>query len=185
MRVIIVRACDFFGPRSGNNRFAQGMVKPGRTACRVLLPAAPGVGHQFAYLPDVASTMIQLLARRQALPAFARFHVGGHEDSDGTELARAVQRVVARRCGTEPTLRRFPWRQVRLAAPIVATLRELLELRYLRQPPVRMANQRLTQLLGAEPHTPLDEAIEQTLDGRGGLDAYTGGQRRQGRTRQA
>lgn len=185
VRVIVVRAGDFFGPRSGNNWFAQGMVKPGRTVRRVLLPAVPSVGHQFAYLPDVASTMLQLLARRHALPAFARFHMRGHWDSDGTELARAVQRVVARRCGSTPALRRFPWWQLRLAAPFVATVRELLEMRYLWLQPARMDNERLTQLLGTEPHTPLDEAIEQTLDGMGCLDADTGGQRTHGRTRLA
>lgn len=168
VRVIIVRAGDFFGPRSGNNWFAQGMVKPGRPVRRVALPAA-GVGHQFAYLPDVARTMLQLLAQRDTLPAFARFHMDGHWDADGTLLARAVQRVVMRRGGPAPKLQRFPWWLVRLAAPFVGTLRELLEMRYLWQQAVRMDNRRLAQLLGTEPHTPLDEAIEQTLAGMGCL----------------
>jgi len=163
-RVIIVRAGDFFGPRSGNNWFAQGMVKPGRAVRSVQLPAAAGVGHQFAFLPDVARTMLQLLQRQQELPAFARFHMRGHWDADGTELAQAVQRVVQRRGGKAPTLTRFPWWLVRLASPFVATLRELLEMRYLWQQPVRMDHQRLERLLGTEPHTPLDQAIEQTLE---------------------
>ena len=54
--------------------------------------------------------------------------------------------------------------------PFVATLRELLEMRYLWQQPVRMDNCRLVGLLGAEPHTSLDEAIEQTLEGMGCLE---------------
>ena len=42
--------------------------------------------------------------------------------------------------------------------------------------PVRMDNERLVALLGAEPHTPLDQAIEQTLEGMGCLDGgRTGG----------
>jgi nucleoside-diphosphate-sugar epimerase len=171
VRVIIVRAGDFFGPHSGNDWFAQGMVKPGRPVRRVSMPAAAGAGHQFAYLPDVARTMLQLLARRDTLPAFARFHMGGHWDADGSEMARAVQRVVVRHGGATPTLQRFPWWLARLAAPFNATLRELLEMRYLWQQSVRLDNRRLTQLLGAEPHTPLEEAIAQTLEGMACLKA--------------
>jgi len=169
VRVLIVRAGDFFGPHSGNNWFGQGMVKPGRPVRQVALLAQPGVGHQFAYLPDVARTMVQLLARRAELPAFARMHMGGHWDADGTALACAVQRVVARRGGTTPALRRFPWWLVRVAAPFHTTLRELLEMRYLWRQPVRLDNTRLVQLLGHEPHTPLDEAIEATLAALGCL----------------
>jgi nucleoside-diphosphate-sugar epimerase len=51
----------------------------------------------------------------------------------------------------------------------VSTLRELLEMRYLWQQEVRMDNTLLRQTLGAEPHTPLDEAIEASLRGLGCL----------------
>lgn len=169
MRVIIVRAGDFFGPKAGNNWFAQGMVKPGQAVTAVQLPSAPGVGHQYAYLPDVAATMLALLQRRHELPAFARFHMAGYWDADGREFGRAIQRVVARRGGKTPALKPFPWWLMRLAAPFVVTLRELMEMRYLWQTEVRMDNQRLVQVLGQEPHTPLDQAIETTLDGLGCL----------------
>ena len=99
MKAIVVRAGDFFGPRAGNNWFSQGMVKPGRAVRSVNTPAAPGVGHQFAYLPDVARTMAELLGRRDTLPAFASFHMAGHWDATGTALAEAVQRAVVRRGG--------------------------------------------------------------------------------------
>jgi hypothetical protein len=55
-------------------------------------------------------------------------------------------------------------------APFVATLRELMEMRYLWQQPVRMANERLVAVLGREPHTPLDQAVEAALVGMGCLD---------------
>ena len=165
VRVVILRAGDFFGPRAGNNWFAQGMVKPGRLPATVYLPARSGVGHQFAYLPDVARTMVRLLAVREGLPAFSPFHMAGHWDADGLEFGCAVQRVVMRHGGAAPRLRPFPWWLVRLAAPFVATLREMLEMRYLWTQEVRMTNQRLLDVLGTEPHTPLDEAIEQSLAG--------------------
>ncbi|MBS0379140.1 MAG: NAD-dependent epimerase/dehydratase family protein [Proteobacteria bacterium] len=168
-RAIILRAGDFFGPRAGNNWFSQGLVKPGQPVATVSLPGDRGVGHQWAYLPDVASAMAKLLERRDSLPRFARFHMEGHWDADGTQMAAAIQRVVARRTGSTPTLRPLPWTLMRLAAPFVPTLRELLEMRYLWRHPVRMNNARIRAALGREPHTPLEEAVEQTLRGLGCL----------------
>lgn len=162
-RVIIVRAGDFFGPRARNSWFSQGLIKPGRPVAVVNLPGDHGVGHQWSYLPDVARTMVELLAHRQRLEAFANYHMSGHWDADGTQLACAVQRVVTRHTGKVPAIRRFPWWMVGLASPFVATLRELLEMRYLWRQPVRMSNARLLTVLGREPHTPLDEAVEATL----------------------
>ena len=168
-RVLIVRAGDFFGPRSGNSWFSQGLVKPGRPIAVVKLPGDRGVGHQWSYLPDVARTMVELLAHRNGLQPFATFHMAGHWDADGTQMAAAVQRVVARHTGKVPATRRFPWWMLRLASPFVATLRELLEMRYLWRQPVRMSNARLIAALGREPHTPLDKAVEDTLLGLGCL----------------
>jgi nucleoside-diphosphate-sugar epimerase len=168
-RTIIVRAGDFFGPRPGNNWFSQGVVKPGRPVAVINLVGDRGVGHQWSYLPDVARTVVELLAQREHLDPFANFHMSGHWDADGTQLAAAIQRVIARRTGQAPMTRPFPWWLIHLASPFVATFRELLEMRYLWSVPLRMDNARLIALLGAEPHTPLDEAVETTLIGLGCL----------------
>ena len=171
-RVIVLRAGDFFGPRAGNNWFSQGLVKPGRPVTAVQAPGARGVGHQWSYLPDVARTLVQLLARRDALPPFTAFHMAGHWDPDGTHMAAAIVRV-ARRHGMAPRVRAFPWWLLRLAAPFAPTLRELMEMRYLWRQPLRMDNARLVELLGSEPHTPLDEAVAATLQGLGCLPRST------------
>lgn len=168
-RVIIVRAGDFFGPRLGNSWFSQGLVKPKQAVTTINLPGAKGVGHQWSYLPDVARTMVKLLERRESLEPFAAFHMAGHWDADGTQMANAIRRAVVSHGGTEPKLREFPWWLVTLASPFVATFRELREMRYLWNEPVRMSNARLTATLGVEPHTPLDEAVRATLDGMGCL----------------
>ncbi|OEZ90827.1 NAD dependent epimerase/dehydratase family protein [Janthinobacterium sp. HH106] len=173
-RVLIVRAGDFFGPRAGNNWFSQGLVKPGQSVRKVLYPGAPGVGHQWSYLPDVARTMVQLLALRATLPAFARFHMAGHWDHDGRQMTGAIARVVEQATGTAPAIRRFPWWLVALASPFVATLREMREMRYLWQAPLSMDNARLLAVLGQEPHTPLDEAVRATLEGMGNLHKAAG-----------
>ena len=168
-RVIVVRAGDFFGPKLGNSWFSQGMVKPGQPVSVVSLPGEHGVGHEWSYLPDVARAMVELLDRRDALPAFAAFHLAGHWDADGMQMAEAIRRVVIRHGGKEPIFKSFPWWLVRLASPFVATLRELLEMRYLWREELRMENRRLIEVLGREPHTPLDEAVEATLTGMGNL----------------
>jgi nucleoside-diphosphate-sugar epimerase len=164
-RVLIVRAGDFFGPKAGNNWFSQGLVKPGKPVTAVSDPGKRGVGHQWAYLPDVARTVIELLARRDGLDAFARFHMAGHWDADGTQMSDAICRVVLRHTGMKPRVAAFPWWLVTLLSPFVTTLREMREMRYLWQLPLRMGNERLLAMLGHEPHTPLDEAVEAVLTG--------------------
>jgi nucleoside-diphosphate-sugar epimerase len=170
-RVVIVRAGDFFGPKAANNWFSQGLIKPGRPVVSVSYPGASGVGHQWAYLPDVARTMVELLARRDSLEPFATFHMKGHWDHDGAQMVRAIQRVVTRRTALEPAVRAFPWGFVLMAAPFVTTFREMLEMRYLWRVPLRMDNAHLEAAIGAEPHTPLDQAVETTLVGLGCLEA--------------
>jgi nucleoside-diphosphate-sugar epimerase len=168
-RVVVVRAGDFFGPKAGNNWFSQGLVKPGQAVDVVNLVGQAGVGHQWSYLPDVASTMVQLLSRRDSLEPFAVFHMAGHWDADGKQMAESIRRVVVRRGGASPRFRSFPWWFLTLASPFNATFREMREMRYLWREPLRMSNQRLQAVLGKEPHTPLDQAVEAALDGMGCL----------------
>ena len=84
-------------------------------------------------------------------------------------MAQAIQRVVVQHGGAKPKISALPWWLLRLASPFNETLKELLEMRYLWQVPVRMDNAKLQALLGQEPHTPLDEAVEATLRGLGCL----------------
>ncbi|MEZ2294742.1 NAD-dependent epimerase/dehydratase family protein [Variovorax sp. RCC_210] len=170
-RVLIVRAGDFFGPRSGNTWFSQGLVKAGQVVKTVSYPGRAGIGHQWSYLPDVARTMVELLARRERLEPFARFHMAGHWDADGTRMTGAIRKVAARRTGAEVRVSAFPWWLLALASPFVVTFREMREMRYLWQTPLGMDNARLVAVLGREPHTPLEEAVEATLDGMGNLPA--------------
>ncbi len=168
-KVIVVRAGDFFGPKPGNSWFSQGLIQPGQPVKAISLPGAPGVGHQWSYLPDVARTMVELVQRRDTLEPFAVFHMAGHWDADGRQMAEAICRVVSRRGGAQPKVSAFPWWLTALAAPFVPTLRELREMRYLWTTRVEMSNTKLLATLGHEPHTPLDEAVEAALEGMGCL----------------
>ncbi|WP_336961722.1 NAD-dependent epimerase/dehydratase family protein [Sphingobium aquiterrae] len=169
-KVLIVRAGDFFGPGAANNWFSQGLVKPGHRPTGISYPGRRGVGHQWAYLPDVAETMVRLIAQED-LPDFARFHMDGQWDADGTQMVDAIRRVLG---APAFQLRRMPWLMMRLAAPFVPLLRELVEMKYLWDHPVRLRNDRLVAAIGAEPHTPLDEAVRATLEGIGCLEPAAG-----------
>jgi nucleoside-diphosphate-sugar epimerase len=168
-RVLIVRAGDFFGPNAGNNWFSQGVVKQGRPVKTISYPGQRGVGHQWSYVPDVARTMVELLARRDSLDAFETFHMDGHWDPDGVQMTEAIRQVAARRTGAVPRVTAFPWWLISLASPFVETFREMGEMRYLWEAPLRMDNSRLRALLGHEPHTALEEAVDATLTAMGNL----------------
>lgn len=158
-RVLIVRAGDFFGPTAANSWFSQGLVKAGSRPKAITYPGKRGVGHQWAYLPDLAKTMLRL-AERPGLDDFATFNFGGHWDGDGQAMIGAIRHAL-----DDPFLpvKGMPWLIMRLASPFVPFFREVLEMRYLWQLPTRLDNARLVALLGSEPHTPLEQAVWTTL----------------------
>jgi nucleoside-diphosphate-sugar epimerase len=158
---IVVRAGDFFGGRgggSGGSWFSRGLVKPGSLLKAVARPGRPGVGHAWAYLPDLAETMV-LLAENAPARGFQSYHFAGHYDADGEAMIGAVQRAAGRPLKVSA----FPWPAVTLLSPFVRVFREVLEMRYLWQAPLRLDNAKLVGVLGHEPHTPLDEAVGATL----------------------
>lgn len=157
--VLIVRAGDFFGPAARNNWFSQGLVQPGKPVRAVSNPGVPGVGHQWAYLPDVAETMMRLLDRAGELAPFSVYHMEGFWDANGRHLPASIERVA----GHHVKMKRVPWWLFRLASPFVPLFREVLEMRYLWTTPVQMSNRKLVEFLGSEPQTPVDEAVRATL----------------------
>ena len=115
-KVLIVRAGDFFGPSAANNWFSQALVKPGKPVAKITYPGMRGVGHQWAYLPDVAETMVRLLEKSDALEAYAVFHMTGHWDADGTEMIDAIRRTAG---NASIKVAAMPWGLMRLLAPVV------------------------------------------------------------------
>jgi nucleoside-diphosphate-sugar epimerase len=165
--VLTVRAGDYFGPKALNSWFSQ-LVPAGKPVTAITYPGKPGIGHQWAYLPDVAETMVQLLQNADRLERFAVFHMEGHWDADGTQMIKAIREAAGR-----PDLkqRKTPWLLIRLLSPFVPLFHEVLELRYLWTTAIHMRNERLTAFLGAEPHTKLDVAVRETLIGMGSMPA--------------
>lgn len=166
VRVIVVRAGDFFGPGASNSWFSQGLITAGKPIAAVTYPGRKGIGHQWAYLPDVAETMARLVDRRETLPAFANYHMQGFWDDDGTRMVAAIRRATG---NPRLKVKAFPWWMMPFVAPFVPLLKELREMRYVWQEPLRMPNDRLVGAIGAEPWTPIDEAVRTTLAALGCL----------------
>jgi nucleoside-diphosphate-sugar epimerase len=164
VRVLVVRSGDFFGPRGQNSWFNQILVKPGRPLRSVVYPGRHDAGHAWAYLPDLARTILLLLERDAELGAFEVFHFRGHAFERGVELAEATRTVAGI---PQARIRRFPWFAIYLLAPFVETFREMLEMRYLWSSTLLLDNRKLVRFLGAEPHTPLPDALGATLNGLG------------------
>lgn len=159
VRSLIVRAGDFFGPDVPSSWFTQAVAKGGRGASVIQDLGAPGIGHSWAYAPDLAETFMRLLDHEQDLGRHDVFHFQGHWIPDGHGMAAAVQRAI----GRQVPIRRFFWPSIYLAAPFVGFLRELIEMRWVWSEPLRLANDKLEALIGPEPHTPLDAAIAASL----------------------
>jgi nucleoside-diphosphate-sugar epimerase len=162
--VLIVRAGDFFGPKPGNNWLSQGVVKSGRPVTSVMYPGPLEVPHAWAYLPDVAETFVRLLATDLA-PVEA-FHMRGHQLT-GQDLVAGLEAAA----GRSLAVRRLPWLALAAAAPFNESLREMQEMRYLWNRPVVLDNAALVAKLGAEPHTPVVDALRSALAGLGALPA--------------
>lgn len=160
VRSLIVRAGDFFGPHPGNNWFSQGLVTPGKPLRAVTYPGKAGVGHAWAYLPDLGETFAQLADREVELDDFARFHFAGHWDPDGTHLPKAIGRAIG---NPGIKVKALPWGILALVAPFSETVRGLREVAPLWHDPIQLDNAKLTAFLGEEPRTPLDDAIRTTL----------------------
>ena len=165
VRAVILRAGDFFGPRPGSSWLSQGMITPGKPVGRVMVPGRAGVGHAWAYLPDVGETFARLLDKGDELPRFDRYHFAGYWDPDNRGLAEALARVAGRPSRSW----RMPWALVPFIGLFNPTMREMAEMRPFWEHPVRLDNRALVAVIGEEPHTPLDEAVRTTLTALGSL----------------
>jgi nucleoside-diphosphate-sugar epimerase len=98
-------------------------------------------------------------------------HFAGHWLPRGGEIAQAIRRIAG--VPHAPILP-LPAALLYLAAPFSETFREMIEMRYLWRRPLRLDNRKLLSLIGAEPHTPLDEAVRQSLRALGCLGREAG-----------
>ena len=167
VKVLVLRAGDFFGPAAPNSALSWLAQKGRNRVTGLFAPGPKDVGHAFAYMPDLSETLARLVDAEDRLGAFEVFHFRGQWLARSGELGESMRRVTG-----NPNLpvRSFPWIVVHVAAPFNETFRELLEMRYLWEKPIGLDNAKLVKFLGEEPHTPLDAALRTTLIDMGCLD---------------
>lgn len=175
---VVLRAGDFFGAGRGSwfdllvtKRLRKGILS---------YPDAWNIKTPWAYLPDLAQATVLLaeksLLDRQALSRCEVLHFKGYELS-GDDWAQVLTPIARKNAwlaeGQDFKRRSMPWTLMRLIAPWVSMPREILEMRYLWNTAHALDNQGLLAALGAEPHTDLRLAVEQTLQDWGWGPAMT------------
>ena len=164
VRGVVVRAGDFFG--SGRGTWFDSVIVKDIQKGRFTYPGQRHVATAWAYLPDLARTFVAVAAKRAQLRPFEIFHFAGYSIAaqqwlDALDpVARAQDWVQP---GAQLKLHTLPWAVLRLGAWLVPTWAALVEMRYLWRTPHALANDKLTALIGAEPHTPLAHAAQAAL----------------------
>lgn len=172
LRSVVVRAGDFFG--SGHGSLLDLVIARQLRRGRVGLPGSQDVRTPWAYLPDLASTFERVARHHARLDGVQVFHFAGHAlaGQDWREVLQAIARQAGwLRAGERAKVTHMPWRLIRAGGLFVPALASLAAMRYLWTTPHQLANERLTNLIGPEPHTPLPQAARQALEDLGWLDS--------------
>lgn len=170
-KALVLRAGDFFGPAAPNSSLHWLTTRRGGRVRSVYTPGPGGVGHAYAYLPDLAETLARLLDREADLADFEAFHFAGHWLARADEMGQSIRRACS---DAAIPLRPFPWPLVYALSPFTETFRELLEMRYLWEKPIGLDDARLRAFLGEIPATAFDTAVRESLADMGCLGVPAG-----------
>ena len=157
IQAIILRAGDFYGPGSSNDWFDLAMFREIRKG-RVATMGKAGVGHCWAYLPDLARAFEALASLRATLASFESFHFAGHFVSP-ERMRSAIERAAPMPVEVRP----FPLWIMRLIGLVDPLMRETGKMDYLWRHPMELADDRLTDLLGRSFGTPFEAAVAATI----------------------
>ena len=157
LRTIVLRAGDYFGGEGRGSWFDRIVVRE-IAAGQLTYPGPLDVIHEWAYLPDLAQAMVQLVDQRERLAPFATLGFAGHAVT-GRELAAAISRA----CRRNFKIDFMPWRLLKVMGLVVPAFRELTDIAYLWSTPHAIDGARLAQVIGDIPRTPLDQAIAASL----------------------
>jgi nucleoside-diphosphate-sugar epimerase len=157
IQAIILRAGDFYGPDAKMDWFDQAVMTGARKG-KVQVMGTKGIGHSWAYLPDLGRAFEALASVRQHLRAFERFHFAGHyvtPEEMGTAIAKAAPRPVK--------VSRFPLLLIRIGGLVDPILRETAKMAYIWRNPMELKDSRLDDLLGPDFGTPFETAVAATV----------------------
>lgn len=156
MRAIILRAGDYFG--GGRGSWFDLVIVRDIARQRLIYPGPLDVVHPWAYLPDLAATMVLLAERRASFSPFETFGFPGHAVTGG-QLIAAIETAT----NSTFNIRPMSWWMIKSFGQLLALGRELAELEYLWRVPHRISGAKLRAAVGDLPHTPLPDAVAASL----------------------
>lgn len=157
IQVLILRAGDFYGPDSQEDWFDQAILREAGKG-KLALMGDRGVGHSWAYLPDLGRAFEKLGWHRKEFGAFENFHFAGNfvtPEQMGAAITKAAP--VPLKVSYFP---RFVLGLMGLTNPI---MREVFKMRYLWEHPMELKDPRLDAILGAGFATPFDTAVAASI----------------------
>lgn len=157
MQVLILRAGDFFGPEVTGSWVDLIMLREANKR-RLALYGTRGIGHAWAYLPDLGRAFEKLAWHREQLGAFETFHFAGHfvtpeRFADAIVAAAPVPLKVS-------TFPRIFIAAMGLVSPL---MREVAKMGYLWDHAMALSDPRLGAILGPDFDTPFETAIAETV----------------------
>ncbi len=160
----VIRAGDFFG--SGTGSLFDRVLVPKLAKGRMGYAAGLGIPTAWAYLPDLAQTFVRVAQRRSLLQGAQTFHFHGYQLT-GQDWLDAITPVARARgwlaANAQLKVDALPWPLLRALGLVMPTMQSLAETRYIWNTPHALDGSRLEALIGDEPHTPLAQAVQQSL----------------------
>jgi nucleoside-diphosphate-sugar epimerase len=157
VKTLILRAGDFFGG-DGRGSWFDLVIAKDIAKGKFTWPGARDIVHAWAYLPDLARAFVALAEHADELPAFARFHFGGHKVT-GNEMHAAAEAALGRKLKAGS----LPLTVMRLLGWFSPTMAATSEMAYLWRRPHRLTGEKLEAVIGRLPRTPLAQAIAEAL----------------------
>ena len=164
MRAIVLRAGDFFG--SGAGSWLDLAIAKHLIRGRITWPGPLGVSRPWAYLPDLARTLVRVAEERHRLLPFDTLHFAGQQVTAQQWIQVLTTVAVEQGWAADPASVRvgqLPWPLLRVAGLVMPTFAALADVRYLWSTPHGLDNTRLRALIGEEPHTPFEQAVRRAL----------------------
>jgi nucleoside-diphosphate-sugar epimerase len=172
LRSVIIRAGDYFGGVSGGaggggsgSWFERWIAKDARQG-QMGYMGPGGIDTPWAYVPDLAQAFVQVAQRRTQLNSFETLHFAGHQlrRQDWEQMMqKASVQLGWLQSQQALSVQPMPWGLIGSMAWAVPKWRELAEMRYLWLTPHLLEGKKLAQLVGKEPHTPIESALMHAL----------------------
>ena len=160
----VIRAGDFFG--SGTGSLFDRVLVPKIAEGRMGYPAGLQIPTAWAYLPDLAQAFVRVAQQRVLLQGAQTYHFHGYQLT-GQDWLDAMTPIACAQgwlaANTQLRVDPLPWPLLRALGVVMPTLKSMVETRYVWNTPHALDNGRLQELIGAEPHTSLAQALQQSL----------------------